>query len=43
VHWSTDVLAGWALCGLWALICLLVMGWLQARGQVQHESVGEAG
>ena len=43
VHWPTDVLAGWALGGMWALICLLVMGWLQARGQVENGSAGEAG
>ena len=43
VHWPTDVLAGWALGGVWALICLLVMGWLQARGQVEDETAGEAG
>jgi undecaprenyl-diphosphatase len=35
VHWPTDVLAGWALGGMWALICLLVMGWLQARGKLR--------
>jgi undecaprenyl-diphosphatase len=42
VHWPTDVLAGWALGGMWALICLLVMGWLQARGKVEDASTGGA-
>jgi len=37
VHWPTDVLAGWALGGLWALACWLVMLWLQGRGQVEDE------
>jgi undecaprenyl-diphosphatase len=41
VHWPTDVLAGWALGGMWALICLLVMGWLQARGKVEDASAGD--
>jgi undecaprenyl-diphosphatase len=35
VHWPTDVLAGWSLGGVWALLCWLVMAWLQARGQVE--------
>lgn len=41
VHWPTDVLAGWTLGGVWALICLLVMLWLQRRGQVEDESAGK--
>ena len=42
VHWPTDVLAGWTLGGLWALICLLVMLWLQSRGQVEDDAAGQA-
>jgi undecaprenyl-diphosphatase len=35
VHWPTDVIAGWALGGLWALACWSLMLRLQARGQVE--------
>jgi undecaprenyl-diphosphatase len=42
VHWPTDVLAGWALGSVWAMLCWLVMVWLQARGQVEDEAPGKA-
>ena len=35
VHWPTDVLAGWAVGASWALLCWLVMLWLQGRGKVE--------
>jgi undecaprenyl-diphosphatase len=42
VHWPTDVLAGWWLGGLWALVCWLVMVRLQAHGQVEGEEAQKA-
>lgn len=35
VHWPTDVLAGWAVGASWALMCWLVMLWLQGSGKVE--------
>ncbi len=38
VHWPTDVLAGWVVGIGWALLCWLIMLWLQARGKVEPET-----
>jgi undecaprenyl-diphosphatase len=35
VHWPTDVLAGWTLGGIWALVCWLLARRLQRSGQVE--------
>lgn len=37
VHWPTDVMAGWAVGSAWALLCWLVMLWLQGRGRIEPE------
>jgi undecaprenyl-diphosphatase len=37
VHWPSDVLAGWALGATWALLCWVVVGWLQRRGELERE------
>ncbi len=38
VHYPTDVLAGWAAGGSWAVICWLVAAYLQKRGAVEQPS-----
>ncbi|HEY0010153.1 MAG TPA: phosphatase PAP2 family protein [Tepidisphaeraceae bacterium] len=36
VHWPTDVLAGWSLGLMWAILCWSVARWLQHRGKVEQ-------
>lgn len=43
VHWPSDVVAGWALGAGWAAFAWLVMLWLQGRGKVEREGLGENG
>jgi undecaprenyl-diphosphatase len=38
VHYPSDVLAGWTVGLLWAIICWLTVRYLQRRGKVEHPS-----
>lgn len=35
VHWPTDVMAGWAVGGSWALLCWLIARWLQKQRRLR--------
>jgi undecaprenyl-diphosphatase len=37
VHWPTDVIAGWIVGAVWALLCYVIAGSLQQRGLVEGE------
>jgi undecaprenyl-diphosphatase len=36
VHWPTDVLAGWTVGAVWAILCWATAKWLQERGRLER-------
>lgn len=41
VHWPTDVIAGWAGGAAWAILCWLVLLWLQDHGKVEQTPIAQ--
>jgi len=35
VHWPSDVLGGWVVGAVWAIIAWLMLQWLQHRGEIE--------
>lgn len=41
VHWPSDVLAGWTIGAVWALLCWLVSRWLRRREYENEAKVAQ--
>ena len=43
VHWPSDVIAGWSIGAIWAVLCSLVGKFLQRKRKIEQPSAGQAG